>query len=135
MSLSVEVVTPAQVFSFEHVISLTVETSLGELEILPNHQPLIATLEIGSAQMRFEDGHRESIAISSGILHLEDDYVVLAVEQAVDVRNVEMSAIDDAKILAQQALKQAIDQGNLEQSELELLSAKVRSELLKKLKK
>ena len=135
MALSVEIVTPAQVFSFEQVVSLTVDTSMGEIEILPNHRPLIATLEIGSARMRFADGRSESIAISSGILHLEADYVSLVVEQAIDVKKVEISEIDDAKTLAQQALKQAVDQGNLEQSELELLSAKVRSELLKKLKK
>ena len=135
MSLVVEIVTPSHVFCCQEVASLVVDSSLGELEILPQHQPLIAVLETGSARLKFNDGHTESIATSSGILHLENDYVVLAVEQAVDVNCIDVDGIDDAKALAQQALQRVIDQGNLEQNELDLLSAKVRSELLKKLKK
>lgn len=135
MSLQLEVVTPSRTICPGSVESLVVDTAVGEIEILPGHRPLMTLLENGSARFRFTDGHTGIIAISSGILHLENDTVVLVVEEAVDVHHLEAQEIEDAQMLAQQALQNVIAQGNLEESELEQLSAKVRSELLKKLKK
>lgn len=135
MSLQVEVVTPARTITAKEVASLAVDTTMGEIEILPGHRPLMTLLETGSARLRFADGHTEIIATSSGILHLENDAAVMVVQEAVDVHHLEIQELEDAKILAQKALQEVVTQGNLDQNALDQLSAKVRSELLKKLKK
>jgi hypothetical protein len=44
-------------------------------------------------------------------------------------------SVEEAKLLAKNALKVAVARGNLEQSELDRLEAKVHAELYKKLKK
>ncbi|UPA28407.1 MAG: ATP synthase F1 subunit epsilon [Verrucomicrobiota bacterium] len=135
MSLQIEVVTPARTITAKEVASLAVDTTMGEIEILPGHRPLMTLLETGSARLQFADGHTEIIATSSGILHLENDAAVLVVEEAVDVHHLEVQELEDAKMLAQKALQGVVTRGNLDQNALDQLSAKVRSELLKKLKK
>lgn len=135
MSLTVEIVTPSQIVCSEEVASLTVDSTLGELELLPQHRPLVALLVNGSVRMHLTDGTTETVATSQGILHLENDRVFLVVEEAVNIRQLpEGVEIKDAQKSAEDALKAARERGNLEQSIIDQLEAKVRSELVKKLK-
>jgi F-type H+-transporting ATPase subunit epsilon len=136
MSLFVEIITPGQVICSKEVASVVVDSAMGELEILPEHRPLVAILETGSTRLKFFDGSTETIATSSGILNLENNRAVLMVEEAVNIHELRViSSIEEAKLLAKNALKTAVARGNLEQSELDRLEAKVRAELNKKLKK
>lgn len=135
MPLSVEIVTPSQVVCSEEVASLVVDSALGELELLPQHRPLIALLVNGSVRMKRSDGTSETVATSQGILHLENDRAVLVVEEAVNIQQLPGGIeIKDAQKLAEDALKTARERGNLEQNIIDQLEAKVRSELVKKLK-
>ncbi|MDR2806964.1 MAG: ATP synthase F1 subunit epsilon [Puniceicoccales bacterium] len=136
MAICVEVITPYQVVCTEEVVSLTVNTVMGEIEILPMHRPLMTILEVGSARLKLLDGSQKTIATSSGIFKLENDRAVLTVEEAVKIYGLRVaSSIEEAKMLAKNALKTTLIRGNLEQNELERLEAKVRSELTKKLLK
>jgi F-type H+-transporting ATPase subunit epsilon len=136
MSLFVEIITPNQVLCSKEAASLIVDSSTGELEILPEHRPLIAILETGSTRLKFSNGSMETIATSSGILDFENNRAVLVVEEAVNIRELRtVSSIEEAKLLAKNALKMALARGNLEQNELDQLEAKIRAELNKKLKK
>jgi F-type H+-transporting ATPase subunit epsilon len=136
MALFVEIMTPNQVICSKEVASLVVDSVSGEMEILPEHRPIIALLEVGSTRLKLPDGQVETIATSSGILKLENNRAILAVEEAVNIRSLQVAAtVEQAKTLAQKALKATIDRGNLEQNELEQLETKIRAELSKKLRK
>ncbi|MDR2200531.1 MAG: ATP synthase F1 subunit epsilon [Puniceicoccales bacterium] len=136
MPIRVEIVTPNRVICSEEAVSLVVDTAMGEIEILPMHRPLIALLEVGSARLRMANGAQKTVAISSGILKLEHDRAILVVEEAVSMGKLPLaSSVEEARRLAQNALKTTVVQGNLEQGELECLEAKIRSELAKKLTK
>jgi F0F1-type ATP synthase epsilon subunit len=109
---------------------------MGEIEILPEHRPIVALLEVGSTHLKLPNGQTETIATSSGILKLENDRAILVVEEAIDIHGLLSTATAEyAKILAKEALKATINQGNLEQNELDQLEAKIRAELNKKLQK
>ncbi|MDR1366800.1 MAG: ATP synthase F1 subunit epsilon [Puniceicoccales bacterium] len=136
MALFVEIMTPSQVICSQEVISLVVDSVMGEIEILPEHRPIIVLLDVGSTRLKFSDGKVETIATSSGILKLENDRAILVVEEAINIHGLQTAAtVENAKALAQEALKATINQGNLEQNELEQLEAKIRAELNKKLQK
>jgi ATP synthase F1 epsilon subunit len=136
MSLFVEIITPDRVICAKEVASLAVNSGMGELEILAEHRPLVAILETGSTRLKFFDGSTETIATSSGILNLENNRAVLVVEEAVSIHELRViSSVEEAKLLAKNALKMAVARGNLEQAELARLEAKIRAELNKKLKK
>jgi F-type H+-transporting ATPase subunit epsilon len=136
MPLFVEIITPSRVICSEEVLSVVVYSKLGEMEILPEHRPMVALLEVGSVFLKFPGGKTETVTTSSGILNSENDRVVLVVEEAVDVHSLKVAAdVEDAKFLAKEALKATADRGNLEQNELERLEAKIRAELNKKLQK
>jgi F-type H+-transporting ATPase subunit epsilon len=118
------------------VVSLVVDTAIGEIEILPMHRPLMTLLKVGSVRLKLLDGSIKTVATSAGILKLENDRVILTVEEAVDIYGLNAAtSIEDAKTLAENALKKTIMRGSLEQNELDCLEAKVRSELIKKLSK
>jgi F-type H+-transporting ATPase subunit epsilon len=136
MTLFVEIITPHRVIYSGKVASLVVNSALGEMEILPEHRPIVSLLEVGSARLKLPNGQTETIATSSGILKLENDRAILVVEEAVDIHGLPSAATaENAKTLAKEALKTTINQGNLEQNELEQLEAKIRAELNKKLQK
>jgi F-type H+-transporting ATPase subunit epsilon len=136
MAISVEIITPNQVICSEEVSSLTVETAMGEIEILPMHRPLITLLEVGSAHLKLLNGLIKTIATSRGILKLENDRATLVVEEAVNIHGLRAATTaEHAQTLAKEALKVTISQNNLEQNELEQLEAKIRAELNKKLQK
>jgi F-type H+-transporting ATPase subunit epsilon len=136
MALFVEIITPNRVVCSKEVTSLVVNSALGEMEILPEHRPIVALLEVGSTHLKLPNGQTETIATSSGILKLENDRALLVVEEAVDIHGL-LSAVtaENAKTLAKEALKVTIGQGNLEQNELDQLEARIRAELNKKLQK
>ncbi|MDR3317307.1 MAG: ATP synthase F1 subunit epsilon [Puniceicoccales bacterium] len=136
MSIAVKIITPNQVVCSEEVAVLRVDTVMGEIEILPMHRPLIALLKVGSVRLKLWDDSIKTIATASGILKLEHDQAVLVVEEAVNVHEIRVaSSVEEAKVLAKNALKTAVTRGNLEQNELNQLEAKIRAELNKKLKK
>jgi F-type H+-transporting ATPase subunit epsilon len=136
MALFVEIMTPNRVICSKEVASLVVDSALGEMEILPEHRPIIALLEVGSTRLKLPDGQVEIIATSSGILKLENDRVILVVEEAVDIHGLRAATTaEHAKTLAKEVLMATINRGNLEQSELDQLEARVRAELNKKLQK
>ncbi|MDR2812324.1 MAG: ATP synthase F1 subunit epsilon [Puniceicoccales bacterium] len=136
MALFVEIMTPNRVICSKEVASLVVDSVLGEMEILPEHRPIIALLEVGSTRLKLPDGQMETIATSSGILKLENDRVILVVEEAVNIHGLRAAmTVEHAKTLAKEALRTTINQGNLEQNELEHLEARIRAELNKRLQK
>ncbi|MDR1591051.1 MAG: ATP synthase F1 subunit epsilon [Puniceicoccales bacterium] len=136
MALFVEIITPNRVICSREVASLVVNSTMGEIEILPEHRPIVALLEVGSTHLKLPNGQTETIATSSGILKLENDRAILVVEEAIDIHGLLSTATAEyAKILAKEALKATINQGNLEQNELDQLEAKIRAELNKKLQK
>ncbi|MDR1906946.1 MAG: F0F1 ATP synthase subunit epsilon [Puniceicoccales bacterium] len=136
MPLFVEIITPNQVICSKEIASLGINSTMGEMEILPEHRPIVVLLVVGSTRLKLLDGRIETVATSSGILKLENDRAVLVVEEAVNVHELETAAtVEGAKVLAKEALKATISQGNLEQSELDQLEAKIRAELNKKLQK
>jgi F-type H+-transporting ATPase subunit epsilon len=136
MALFVEIMTPSRVICSKEVMSLVVDSTMGEMEILAEHRPIIALLEVGSIRLKLPDGQWETIATSLGILKLENNRAILIVEEAIDIHGLQAATTaEHVKALAKEALGATINQGNLEQNELDQLEAKVRAELNKKLQK
>ena len=60
-------------------ISATVPGSVGEMTILPNHEPLISTLKEGTITVRIPNAEAKKFPIQSGVLETSGTRTVVLV--------------------------------------------------------
>lgn len=137
MPLSLEIVTPDGVaWKNDDVQSVTLPTTSGEIEVLAGHIPLITMLSEGAVGV-VVNGHEDDIAIDRGYARIMGDVVSVLTEAAVNVKNIDMRDIEEAKANAQKAIEEA-KKNRISDEELEKLEAVFRfsvAQLLAKGKK
>lgn len=137
MPLSLEIVTPDGVaWKNDNVQSVTLPTTSGEIEVLAGHIPLITMLSEGAVGV-VVDGHEDDIAIDRGYARVIGDVVSVLTEAAVNVENIDMRDIEEAKTNAQKAIEEA-KKNRISDEEMEKLEAVFRfsiAQLLAKGKK
>jgi F-type H+-transporting ATPase subunit epsilon len=134
MPISVKIITPTGVVLERDVDSLIIDTTMGEVQILPEHRPLIAKVEVGSARL-ISGSSEYDIAVSTGLLQFENNNAVVLVGEAINVASDDRISkeIADAESSAQSILDEIHRQGVLEQEELDSLAAKIRAKINKNL--
>ncbi len=137
MPLSLEIVTPDGVaWKNDDVQSVTLPTTSGEIEVLAGHIPLITILSEGAVGV-VVNGHENDIAIDRGYARVIGDVVSVLTEAAVNVENIDMRDIEEAKTNAQKAIEEA-RKNRISDEEMERLEAVFRfsvAQLLAKGKK
>lgn len=132
MPLQLDIVTPERrVFSEEvdHVV-LPTEPG-GEIDILPGHLPLMAMIEPG--ELRYgQKGKTESLAVDRGFIEVLGDTVSVLTEAAIEVEDINPSALEDARQRAADALEEARASGE-DPEVLEQLETKARFAVVQKL--
>ncbi|MDR0351578.1 MAG: ATP synthase F1 subunit epsilon [Puniceicoccales bacterium] len=125
MSIFLEIITPAKEIFNGEASSVVISTALGEIEILPEHRPIIALVWPGSVIVTYGK-NRENIAISSGFLKLEHNRLSILVDEAVNIKSVDVDSVKNAKEAAEKALELARMKSDYNQEEVEKLEAKIR---------
>ena len=92
----------------------------GELGVYPRHTPLITRIKPGSVRIEMADGSEEFVFVAGGILEVQPDCVTVLSDTAVRGRDLDEEKANEAKLAAQEALKNA-------KSEIDI--AKIQSEL------
>ena len=80
--LSLEVVTPHRTVLVEDVDSVTLPGIEGELGILPEHIPLLTTLDTGIMAYKNSSGNTQAIAVHWGYAQVEGNSVRVLAELA-----------------------------------------------------
>lgn len=133
--LAFEIVTPAGVvYSADSVASVTLPTTAGELGILPGHIPLTAEVEPGEIDIETSAGTIK-LAVDKGYARVIADRVSVLAEAAIDVREIDLSAVEDAQKRAEAAIEAARTQKAIDPAELEKLEAIARFAIAQKLVK
>ncbi|MBF6632254.1 MAG: F0F1 ATP synthase subunit epsilon [Comamonas sp.] len=99
----------------------------GELGILPKHTPLISRIKPGSVRIELPDGTEEFIFVAGGILEVQPNAVTVLSDTAIRGKDLDEKKANEAKALAEAALKNASTEMDLAkaQSELAVLAAQV----------
>ena len=92
----------------------------GELGIYPRHTPLITRIKPGSVRIEMADGSEEFVFVAGGILEVQPDGVTVLSDTAVRGKDLDEEKANEARLAAQEALKNA-------KSEIDI--AKIQSEL------
>ncbi len=100
---------------------------LGELGIYPRHTPLITRIKAGSVRIEMADGSEEFVFVAGGIIEVQPDRVTVLSDTAVRGKDLDEEKANQAKIAAEEALKNA--KGELDiaraQSELFTMAAQI----------
>ena len=79
MSLKLRIVSPERIVFVGDVDSVTVPGTTGEFQVLPNHAPLISSLEAGNVVYDCPEGRKE-VTIAGGYAEVQNNNVSLCVE-------------------------------------------------------
>jgi F-type H+-transporting ATPase subunit epsilon len=128
-------VTPMGIRLKSDVDSVIIPLSDGEVEILPGHRPLMALVIPGTLRLRRDD-QVEALVTDRGFLCVSNDHIVITVEQAISVQEVDLAAVEMAQKRAEEALQAAaMAREALDPEEIKHLEAKIRYQLAQKIAK
>lgn len=80
-----EIVTPERIVLKELIRQITLPTKQGEITILPNHIPLIATLLPGVIHLQRADDSQEILSVSGGFVEVLMNKVVVLADTAEQI--------------------------------------------------
>ncbi|KRK99449.1 F0F1 ATP synthase subunit epsilon [Secundilactobacillus odoratitofui DSM 19909 = JCM 15043] len=107
--LTVSIVTPdGNVYDHEQVKMLVVKTQLGELGIMANHVPVIASLAVDEARVQLVDGNQEDkIAVNGGFVEFSENTATIVADSAECQGDIDVDRAQNAKKRAEARIKKA----------------------------
>ena len=135
--INFEIVTPEQTILKEQATQITVPTKQGEITILANHIPLVATLQAGVVEIVLSDGKRDIMSLSGGFIEVLKDKVVILADTAERAEEIDELKLDEARLRAEDSLKnlRQFDQERFTNISAKLAKELARSKALKRWKK
>ena len=103
--LSLEIVTPQRKVLEAQTEWVTLPGSEGEMGILPEHIPLVTTLETGIVTYAGEQGN-QSLAVHWGYAQVEKNRVTVLAELAESAEDIDVERARDAETRAKEELSQ-----------------------------
>ena len=101
------------------------------MHILPHHIPIIAKLNAGEIKVR-RDKQEEMLAVGSGFVEVFGDKVSILTDQAINVEEIDDSAVEEAIKRAEEALEEG-KKSNINAAERERLEAAARYAMAQKI--
>jgi len=116
-----EIVTPERVVLKTSVRQVSIPTTEGEITVLPFHIPLVSLLKAGVIEAVLEDGSRDVMAVSGGLVEVLADKVVILADSAERAIELDEVAIEAARSRAEALKEQARHQDDVEFARLSAL--------------
>jgi len=133
MSLQLEIVTPERIVYSDEVESVVVCTTSGDVGLLPGHIPLISSVKPGELEVT-KDGVKDYLAVDKGFVEVIGDQVRILTEAAIDIDEIDINSVLEAKQRAEEALREAAE-NQLDPAEIEKLESIARFALAQELAK
>ncbi len=107
-NFTLKLISPDGVKYEEEASSVVLPTDRGQIEILPNHMPLISLLKPG--EIIVKNGNREhDLSTEGGVVQIENNLVTVLADTADDASSLDELKIIEAKKSAEHRLTQAVD--------------------------
>ncbi|MEQ8173769.1 MAG: F0F1 ATP synthase subunit epsilon [Syntrophomonadaceae bacterium] len=118
-----EIVTPEQILFKDEIEFLVVPGAEGELGVLKNHAPLVASLKIGVLRYKDQRGEFRRMAMSGGFLEIVDNVARVLAETAERGEDVDVLRAKAAKERAERRIQQRTEDINLARAQMALQRA------------
>lgn len=106
MPIRCEIVAQDKKLYEDDVDIVVIPGTSGVMGILPNHAPLLTTLQFGVVQVR-KNGEEEDFAVSGGVAEVQPDIVTILADRAENVDEIDIARAE----AAQQRAKEYMEQG------------------------
>jgi len=106
-----ELVSPQRLLKSEPVEMVVVPGAEGDLGILPNHSPLIATMRPGVIDIHEGGKVKEQIFVAGGFCEVSPERCTVLAEEAVPVAELDKAAAESRLQAAQKAESEADEHG------------------------
>lgn len=104
MPVRCEVVTQDRLL-FEGPVDIVLAPGVqGQLGILPNHAPLLTSLDLGVVRLRYE-GRETAFTISGGVMEVRPDVVIVLADVGESVDEIDQDRAEKARARAEELLK------------------------------
>ena len=133
MSVTLEIITPDEKVLSTEATQVVLPTESGETGILTGHIPMVTKIVAGELQV-IKDGQTEFIAVDHGFAKVLGNTISVLTEAAIDVKEIDLSEVESAQARAEEALKQAEEEG-VDYEQLEALEKSVQFLIAQKLAK
>ncbi len=105
MSIHCEIVSQDRIV-FEGEADIVVAPgTLGEMGILPHHEPLLTTLDFGVIRVKYQ-GQEEIFTVAGGIMDVQPDIVTILADAAENIVEIDIARAEDAKRRAEKYLEE-----------------------------
>jgi len=121
-----EIVTPERIVLKEEATQITVPTKEGEITVLPNHIPLVASLQAGVIEMKTAAGETHVISVSGGFIEVLKDKVVILADTAEHGHEIDLKRAEEARKRAEDLKKETVHKDDVDYT---ALSAQIEKEL------
>lgn len=111
---------------------VVLDTTGGQLGIMANHVPMVASLKIGPLKVVFPDGREESLAISKGFVETHKDKITVIVQTAELDKDIDVERAKRAKQRAEERLQKKEDSLDVRRAQLALARAMARLKVAEK---
>lgn len=122
-SFQLEIITPERIVLQDEAASLSVPGTAGGFQVLYNHAPLLSTLEIGELKVKDKNGHDTSFSVSGGFVEVRENSVVVLVETAERVGEIDVERAKAAQARAYKRLHEKYENIDHERARVALLRA------------
>ena len=126
-TIHVDVVSAEELIFSGEATFVALPGEAGELGIYPRHTPLITRIRPGSVRIQTADGGEEFVFVAGGILEVQPDCVTVLSDTAVRGKDLDEEKANEAKLAAEEAVKNAKSDIDLAraQSELAIMAAQL----------
>ena len=101
---ALDIITPERTVLSTQAVSVSAPGVEGGFQVLFQHAPLLSALEIGPVTVRSADGTEQVYATSGGVLEVRDNKVLLLLETAERLPDIDVQRAEAARDRAQQRL-------------------------------
>jgi F-type H+-transporting ATPase subunit epsilon len=127
MPLQCDIITQERTVFSDMVDSVNLPGTEGRMGVLPNHSPLLSTLDFGEVMVR-RSGQEEYFAIGGGFVEVQPDHVIILADSAEQADEIDLERAERARQQAEQVMREGVreDPDRLAQIQASLLRAQVR---------
>lgn len=105
MSIRCEIVSQDRMVFEGEADIIVVPGTLGQMGILPHHEPLLTTLDYGVIKVRYQ-GKEEIFTVAGGIMDVQPDLVTILADAAEKVVEIDIARAEEAKRRAEKYLEE-----------------------------
>jgi F-type H+-transporting ATPase subunit epsilon len=118
MPLTLEIVTAERVvFTDENIDMVVAPAAEGQVGILPNHAPLLTTLQVGELRV-CKGQNEESIVVAGGFMEVLNNKVTILADAAERSEEIDLAAAEQARHRAEATIENKGLAGDLAAAEL-----------------